>query len=212
MRHSRRVAMIVAAGIAALSASVGVAVATPAKKPPKRAVGLTAAGKLATIKHFVIIYEENHSFDNLYGGWEGVNGAAKADSAHTVQVDAQGAAFSCLLQNDVNLTVGPLTGTCSATSHFFNNKFPLDSFIPPTATTCPAPGVFAANGLMNGTGQPGGCTRDIVHRYYSEQFQINGGKQNRYVLGSDAAGLAMGIYDTTALPIYRYLHSTKHPH
>ena len=29
---------------------------------------------LRAIKHIVVIYEENHSFDNLYGGWEGVNG------------------------------------------------------------------------------------------------------------------------------------------
>ena len=30
--------------------------------------------KLDKVKHIVVIYEENHSFDNLYGGWEGVNG------------------------------------------------------------------------------------------------------------------------------------------
>jgi phospholipase C len=29
---------------------------------------------LSGINHIVVIYEENHSFDNLYGGWEGVNG------------------------------------------------------------------------------------------------------------------------------------------
>jgi phospholipase C len=26
--------------------------------------------KLKGIEHIVVIYEENHSFDNLYGGWE----------------------------------------------------------------------------------------------------------------------------------------------
>ena len=26
--------------------------------------------KLGKIQHIVVIYEENHSFDNLYGGWE----------------------------------------------------------------------------------------------------------------------------------------------
>jgi len=31
------------------------------------------------------------------------------------------------------------------------------------------------------------------------------------VTGSDAVGLTMGRYDTTALPIYRYLHSPGHP-
>ena len=35
------------------------------------------------VKRIVVIYEENHSFDNLYGGWEGVNGLANADAAHT---------------------------------------------------------------------------------------------------------------------------------
>ena len=57
----------------------------------------------------------------------------------------------------------------------------------------------------------GGCTRDIVHRFYHEQYQLDGGKQDRYVTGSDAMGLTMGIYDTKSLPIYQYLHSPGHP-
>ena len=32
---------------------------------------------LKRVDHIVVIYEENHSFDNLYGGWEGVNGLAQ---------------------------------------------------------------------------------------------------------------------------------------
>ena len=66
-------------------------------------------------------------------------------------------------------------------------------------------------GIEKGKGLPGGCTRDIVHRYYQEQYQLNGGRQNLYVTGSDAAGLAMGVYDTRALPIYTYLHQDDHP-
>jgi phospholipase C len=50
-----------------------------------------------------------------------------------------------------------------------------------------------------------------VHRFYNEQYQINGGEQNRYVTGSDAVGLTMGRYDTQALPIYRYLHAAGAP-
>src|SRR5258705_515621 len=37
--------------------------------------------RLARINHVVVIYEENHSFDNLYGGWEGVNGLANATAS-----------------------------------------------------------------------------------------------------------------------------------
>ncbi len=217
MTHRLRRASVLAtvAGVALLAVSVGVTVAAAGKKPkpkPAAAKKTPAAAELQKINHFVVIYEENHSFDNLYGGWEGVNGPQNADSAHTVQVDQKGIAFTCLLQLDVNLAVPPLSPTCSATSHFVNGRFLIDSYIPASATTCPAPGVFAPNGVANGVGLPGGCTRDIVHRYYSEQFQLNGGKQNRYALGSDAAGLVMGIYDTTALPIYKYLHQPAHPH
>ena len=50
-----------------------------------------------------------------------------------------------------------------------------------------------------------------MHRYYQEQYQLDGGAQNRYVTGSDAIGLTMGYYDTKALPIYKYLHDKGHP-
>jgi len=170
------------------------------------------------VQHVVVIYEENHSFDNLYGGWEGVNGIAAADPGHTKQVSQSGTAYTCLLQNDVNLTSPPLGADCADsttptafTSHFGNDPFKIDDYISATDTTCPEPGVFAANGVPKGTGLPGGCTRDLVHRYYQEQYQLDGGKQDRYTTGSDAVGLTMGYYDTTSLPVYKYLHAAGHP-
>src|SRR5437762_8383688 len=56
------------------------------------------AKDLAKINHIVVIYEENHSFDNLYSGWEGVNGLQNASAANWTQRDQNGAAYSCLLQ------------------------------------------------------------------------------------------------------------------
>ena len=180
--------------------------------------------QLRKVNHIVVIYEENHSFDNLYGGWEGVNGRSNADAAHTTQVDQNGVPYTCLFQLDVNLTVPPLSKECDGVtprgiafnSHFRNAPFTIDEFIPPTATTCPTPKDSFAfpNGILNGNGVglPGGCTRDLVHKFYQEQYQLNGGEQNRYATGSDAAGLAMGVYDTRALPIYRYLHEGGHSH
>lgn len=202
--------MRLAAAVAAALVGSIVAVAAPSAS--------AASGPLDRIDHFVVIYQENHSFDNLYGGWEGVNGGARADAAHTTQVSQAGGAFTCLLQNDVNLTSPPLPASCTDTttgtpftSAFANEPFVIDRFIPATATTCPPPGVFAANGVLNGSGLPGGCTRDLVHRFYQEQYQLDGGRQDRYVTGSDAVGLAMGVYDTTMLPIYTYLHQRGHP-
>src|ERR1700730_18338734 len=46
---------------------------------------------LRAYKHIVVIYQENHSFDNLYGFWgkvgnDTINGQLAADTGHTVQV------------------------------------------------------------------------------------------------------------------------------
>jgi phospholipase C len=174
---------------------------------------------LRGIQRIVVIYEENHSFDNLYGRWEGVNGLRRADPAHTTQVNQAGTPYTCLKQNDVNLATPPLPATChDATvtppfdSAFPNSPFLIDDFIAPTDTTCPPLGDFTKpNGWVKGTGLPGGCTRDLVHRFYQEQYQLNGGKQNRYTTGSDAIGLTQGVYDTRALPIYKFLHTPGHP-
>ncbi len=208
----RRGAILAVGAVTAVAVLATGATIAEGKGMAKRSSQAARVDQLHKIQHFVVVYEENHSFDNLYGGWEGVNGTSSADPSHTTQVDQNGFAFACLLQNDVNLTVPPLSPSCSATSHFVNDRFLIDTYIPATATTCPAPGVFAPNGVAAGSGLPGGCTRDLVHRYYQEQYQLNGGHQNRYATGSDAVGLVMGTYDTRALPIYTYLHAPAHPH
>ena len=179
-------------------------------------------------KHLVVIYEENHSFDNLYGTWGPVNGKAsdglaQATTAQRTQVAQDGTAYGCLLQNDVNLaSPSPVPSSCSDPAHgisasgFSNGPFTIDNTIKHEDHTCaiPVPGVFSpSNGVLKdspGT-VAGGCTRDLVHRFYQEQYQLDGGKQDRYMTGSDAVGLTMGQYDTKSLPIYSYLHSAGAP-
>jgi acid phosphatase len=178
---------------------------------------------LRQVDHLVVIYEENHSFDNLFGQWPGVDGLSRnpARTPRSTQVGADAARtpYGCLLQLDVNLTTPPLSRVCSGTtpagtafdSHFRNRPFPIDAYIAPTDTTCPVPGASAPNGVLKGAGLPGGCTRDLVHRFYNEQYQIDGGRMDRYTTGSDAAGLTQGFYDTRQLPVYRYLTGRDAP-
>jgi phospholipase C len=64
--------------------------------------------------------------------------------------------------------------------------------------------------VPNGTGEPGGCTRDLVHRFHQEPYQIDGGRMDRYTVGSDAVGLTQGYYDTRSLPLLKFLTSDKH--
>ncbi|HYJ76782.1 MAG TPA: alkaline phosphatase family protein [Kineosporiaceae bacterium] len=225
MRRTR-VTPVLAAGCAAAALallggpSASAAPSSQASSPARS--GGHAPRVLGPYKHLVVIYEENHSFDNLYGSWgrvggQRVDGLRNARPRTTVQVAQDGTPYRCLLQDDVNLTSPPLPSRCSDPAHgvaasaFRNRPFTIDRYIRPQDTTCPAPGVFAPNGVPKGQGLPGGCTRDLVHRFYQEQYQRDGGRQDRYVTGSDAVGLTMGHYDTKQLPIYRYLHSAGAP-
>jgi len=226
----------------ALAVLALVAVVVPASAAPK-------SGPLGTFKNIVVIYEENHSFDNLYGLWGDVNGQhlvglADADEAHTKQVDWTGRRYDCLLQTDIGLqtsaqlypvmsatnvkpagATGALTESCTQdlalengapvhiSSAFDNEPYKIDDYIPASAETCPdLDHLFQYTfGIADGFGSPGGCTRDLVHRFYQEQYQINGGNMNRYITGSDSAAMSFGYYDTKKLPIYTYLHANGAP-
>jgi phospholipase C len=153
---------------------------------------------LVQFNHVVVIYEENHSFDNLWGTWGYVGadasmGLSYADLLHTRQTNLLGAPYNCLYQNDPQFTTPPLSASCTETSppftsHFSNAPFAIDSVIPNTSNT-----------------------RDLVHRYYNEQFQLHKGAQDRYTLGSDAAGLSQGYYVSQNLPLYQFLHTAGAP-
>src|SRR5690242_5575192 len=64
--------------------------------------------------NLVVIYEENHSFDNLYGSWGQVGGdyVDGGRAPAVAQVAQDGTTYGCLLQDDVNLTTPPQPNTC----------------------------------------------------------------------------------------------------
>ena len=142
-------------------------------------------GSLARIEHLVVIYQENRSFDNLYGTFPGANGLKRASNVAKTQVDLAGNPFKCLQQTDPQLTSPPLPADVCSTlkgdpfnSHFANQPFNIDDFVPAKLKT-----------------------RDLVHRFYQELVQIDGGKMDKFVVVSDAKGLAMGVYRTANLPV-----------
>ena len=71
----------------------------------------------------------------------------------------------------------------------------------------------SANGMAERrAGSPGGCTRDLVHRFYQEQYQLDGGDAGPlHDAAATRSGSTMGDYDTKALPIYQYLHAKGAP-
>jgi acid phosphatase len=164
-----------------------------------RAQTTPALTNLQKFNHIVVIYEENHSFDNLYGTWgavgsDSVLGLPYATPLRYTQARINSTPYNCLLQNDPHFTSPtPLNTTCIEStpygySHFTNAPFNIDSYIPNTTNT-----------------------NDLVHRYYNEQFQIHKGWMDRYTLGSDSAGLTQGYYTAQNLPSYQYLHTPGAP-
>jgi len=129
--------------------------------------GPAQAAPADPINHVVVIYMENHSFDNLYGLFPGANGIARAGRTAT-QVDKSGAPFATLPQ-PINTSVRPAAPDARFPADLPNKPFNIDQFVP----------------LNQNTG-------DLVHRFYQEQIQINGGKMDKFAAISDAAGLSMG--------------------
>jgi phospholipase C len=124
-------------------------------------------GALAGINHLVVIYDENHSFDNLYGSFPGANGISRASDTSTTQVTLTGTAYATLPQSDPHV---PQT--------LPNQPFDITNYVPANQKTI-----------------------DLVHRYYQEQVQIDGGKMDKFVAVSDAMGLSVGYYPTAGLPV-----------
>ena len=129
----------------------------------------TADPGINKVGHVVVIYLENHSFDNLYGQFAGANGLSSATAANTIQVDATGKVYTSL---------PPISGTSAFPTNLPNTYFNIDQYIPSDHET-----------------------PDVLHRYYQEQMQIDGGKMDKFALYNTSAGLAMGYYKTSLLPL-----------
>src|ERR1700757_4090536 len=54
------------------------------------------SGNINKVNHVVVIYLENHSFDNLYGQFPGANGLANATAATITQDSATGNPYTFL--------------------------------------------------------------------------------------------------------------------
>jgi phospholipase C len=126
------------------------------------------------VGHQVVIYQENWSFDGLYGSFPGATGLSTA--GNIAQVDKNGNPITTLPQ--------PKNGTA-------DNRFPPGNGQPALPV-----GPYDASKYV----QPTDKTGDIVHRFYTEQQQIDGGKMDKFVTFSDNGGLVFSNFNATNLP------------
>ncbi|MEJ8821806.1 acid phosphatase [Variovorax humicola] len=149
---------------------------------------------LDPIQNVVIIYAENRSFDNLYGlfpGANGVPGANPAASPAEPQKDFDGAVLPSLppVWGGVTAAGQPTVVTQAQTVGMPNRMYRIDD-----------PAGFFNTGLVVSQQT---ITRDLVHRFYNNQMQINGGKNDKFAAYSDVGGLSMGYYDGSRMKLWK---------
>ncbi|HEY3110372.1 MAG TPA: alkaline phosphatase family protein, partial [Chloroflexota bacterium] len=136
----------------------------------------TAARPIDRINHLIVVYQENWSFDGLYGRFPGANGLADAGPA-IPQVDRAGQLYAAL---------PPPLADPQAGRRDPDPRFPADLPVEP----------FDLAQYV----KPAERTGDLVHRFYQQQLQINGGRMDKFVAWTDAGGLVMSHYDASDLP------------
>ncbi len=134
---------------------------------------------LSRIETIVVIYAENHSFDNLYGMFPGADGVANATAEQKTQVDHDGKPLAKLPPVWAGTKPDP--------------RYPHD----------------LPNGPFQINAPPTNARFDEVvpspiHNFWHNKEQINGGKNNMFVAMGTAGAWTMGYYDTSSLRLWKF--------
>jgi phospholipase C len=132
---------------------------------------VNGTASLSDVQHIVVIYQENWSFDSLYGKFPGANG-------YGPKIDVP--------QNAWN---GPPLQ--SAPQPLNSNGNPDKRF----PATIPLQTYLASKYVPNFD-----KTGDIIHRFYHEQYQIDNGQMDKFVDYSDNGGLVLSEYNAVSMP------------
>ncbi|MEW6344083.1 MAG: acid phosphatase [Pseudomonadota bacterium] len=140
------------------------------------------------VRQIVVIYAENRSFANLYGNFPGVQHPLDTVPAERyVQLDRDGKT--------------PLTQL----PKFWGGLVPQAQEVDGKRYMIGEHDITGLNNkpfrITDAQGAPlpnGVITRDLWHRFYQNQMQINAGRNNQFVAWADSGGLVMGHYRNSA--------------
>ena len=187
-----------AAAVAAIAASGGFSSTAVANDNSQ---GNDRDRDLREIQTIVVIYAENRSFDNLFGAYPGANGLSRASGKSVTQLDRDGSKLASLPAvwggtDGADLTAPsgikaaipggapaapqPLTETQTETYftlNHINHPFSLLSLYGSASFIDTQPLQYT--------------NRDLYHRFYENQMQINGGLNNMFAAWADSGGLVM---------------------
>ena len=189
-----------------LAATVGVAAVGPAGASASDASKPAARTDAALRRHIdtvVVIYAENRSFNNLFADFPGT-GAAAVELPTRARYRRRTATAAVL----------------TALPPIWGGLVPHAQIIGGNATTmierrrhhAPAEPRRSRCATPDGNPLPQGVvTRDLVHRFYENQMQINGGRNDGFVAWGDTGGMVMGHYGDAANLRLWHIAQRVHP-
>jgi len=159
----------IAVGSTFLALTAGISVNGQAQTPDKN---------LNKIQTVIVIYAENRAFDNLFAHFPGADGIEQASQQSLQQRDRDGSILKELPPVWDGLTAKGVTPpvTQAESEHLPNGPFTVDS---PQGFNVPITTV----------------THDLWHRFYQNQMQIDGGKNDMFVAWADSGAMPMSNWD-----------------
>jgi acid phosphatase len=161
--------------------------------------GAAGGGSLqADVQNIVIIYAENRSFDGLFGNFPGAHGLSEVvsasgtpTSAYVPQKDRDGTTVLTKLPQTwggATAAGNPTVVTQAQTDNLANAPFEIETG-------------FVANGGAMLTKLD--VSRDMAHRFFENQMEINGGTNDMFAAWIDGGGLTMGHWDNSQEKLYK---------
>ncbi|MCK9374224.1 MAG: hypothetical protein M0P91_13665 [Sulfuricurvum sp.] len=137
-------------------------------------VNLLGEDLRSKINHIIVIYLENRSFDNLFRGFEGADTSDNPSYPYLSQSDLNGTYSKRILMGESAVRAG-------LPYEVENTPFLLDTYIAQT-----------------------GMIPDMIHRFYQNQQQIHGGRNDRFAAVSDGKALTLGYHDIRNSALWKY--------
>jgi acid phosphatase len=183
-----------------LGASLYLCACAPVNNVRLHGEDATTAALRSKVETVVVIYAENRAFDNLYGGFSGARGLGDVLDAsghplpaYVPQRDRDGTVLPTLPQTWGGVTA---SGYAPVVTQAQSGGLPNAPFSIEHAFTAQSSVTLSASVV----------TRDLYHRFFEHQMQIDDGKNDGYAAWSDAGGLAMGYYDYSQSALYALAH------
>jgi acid phosphatase len=154
--------------------------------------GTGALTGVAAIQNIVVIYAENHSFDELFGKFPGAHGLGDVlnpdgspTAAYVPQKDRDGTTVLTKLPQTWGGVIQTVANQAQPVMQSETDNLPNAPFEIETA--------FVANGGPTLT--TADVTMDLAHRFFQNIMEINGGTNDMFAAWLDAGGLTMGHWD-----------------